>query len=117
RLRRASIRPTSLDASTGEDGDSSVGEVVGDERAVTPAQFYQDKADHGRLRHLIQKLPERERRILLCRFGLEGEDEHTLEELGKMFNLTRERIRQLQNEALHKLRDMMETPQVIPTAA
>jgi RNA polymerase primary sigma factor len=117
RLRDAAIRPGSLDAPMGENSDATVGDLVRDERATTPSHEYESKADHGLLRTLIEKLPDRESQILRSRFGLDGENELTLEEIGHRFGVTRERIRQLQNEAFKKLRAMMEDPKLLQLAA
>ncbi len=117
RLRDAAIRPGSLDAPVGEDKDGVVGDLVSDEKARTPLEEYQSKADHSLLRELLEKLPDRESQILRSRFGLDGENELTLEEIGQRFGVTRERIRQLQNEAFKKLREMMEDPKGIELAA
>jgi len=117
RLRDAAIRPGSLDAPMGEDNDGTVGDLVRDEKAATPQEEYQNKADHGLLRQLIEKLPDRECQILRSRFGLDGQNELTLEEIGHRFGVTRERIRQLQNEAFKKLKAMMEDPRQLQLAA
>jgi RNA polymerase primary sigma factor len=108
RLRDSAIRPASLDASLGDDDSSTIGEVVRDEKTSTPYESYEQKADHDLLRQFLTRLPAREAEILTARFGLNGDDEQTLEDLGARFGLTRERIRQLQNEAFKKLREMME---------
>ena len=110
RLRNSAVRPTSLDAPLGDEDSGTVSEVVGDDRNFDPSTSYQCKADQGMVMALLARLPEREARILRCRFGLDGREEQTLEELGEEFGLTRERIRQLQNEAFKKLRTMMENP-------
>ncbi|HWH69993.1 MAG TPA: sigma-70 family RNA polymerase sigma factor, partial [Candidatus Sulfotelmatobacter sp.] len=117
RLRQAALRPASLDAPTGAEGDGFAGELVGDERAVTPAESYERNTDHKLLRELLEELPRREAEILRCRFGLDDAEEQTLEALGKQFGLTRERIRQLQNEAFKKLRARMEHPRKQPIPA
>ena len=116
RLKDAAIRPSSLDAPMGEDHDGAVGDLVRDERATTPFEEYQNKADHGMLRELMHQLPERESQILKSRFGLDGENELTLEEIGHRFGVTRERIRQLQNDAFKKLRQLMEDPELLQLA-
>jgi len=116
RLRSAAIRPGSLDAAVGEEGDATVGELVGDERAADPAASFEMSTDQALMMELMKQLPEREALILECRFGINGRDEQTLEELGADFKVTRERIRQLQNEALRKLRQLMESENM-PLAA
>ncbi len=117
RLRDAAVRPASLDASLGEDSNTNVAEVVADERAETPFQQLRTKFDHELIRKLVQKLPKREEKILRLRFGLDGGEEQTLEEVGEKFGLTRERIRQIQNEAFKKLRVLMDNPEALPAAA
>lgn len=116
-LRDASIRASSLDTPVGSDDATTVGELVADEYSVSPADELQRKVDHAKLRRLLSRLPERESRILHMRFGLNGGDELTLEDVGREFNLTRERIRQLQNEAFVKLRIMMDEPEPMSAAA
>lgn len=117
RLRDASFRPSSLDAPVGEDGDGSLGELVGDERSADPSEQYEMQADKGLLMTLLPKLSKREFEILKSRFGLDGGEEQTLEQLGEKFGLTRERIRQLQNEAFKKLRNLMENSRGMRAAA
>ena len=110
RLRDAAIRPSSLDAPVGEDNDATVGDLVGDDRIATPLEQLRANLDHQLVRELLSRLPAREMEILRSRFGLDGADEETLEEIGARFKLTRERIRQLQNEAFEKLRALLENP-------
>ena len=117
RLREAAIRPSSLDAPVGEEGDTARGELVADEKASDPGEVFARGADQQLVVGLLNKLPEREARILRARFGLNGEEEQTLEELGAKLGLTRERIRQLQNEAFCKLRDMIEKGEGLKLAA
>jgi len=104
-LRTAAIRPASLDASITLDEDSTpLGEMIGDELAFTPFEMLRDKNLRGSIKELLGVLDERELRILTLRFGLDGRKELTLEEVGRKFRVTRERIRQLQNIALRKLK-------------
>jgi RNA polymerase primary sigma factor len=117
RLRQASLRPSSLDLAVGEDGETNLGDLVPDERAAHPLNELERKVDHALLRQCLEQLSEREATILRHRFGLDGGDEQTLEEIGKKFRLTRERIRQVQNEALKKLRLLMERRPLVPLAA
>jgi RNA polymerase primary sigma factor len=107
-LNIASLRPASLDAAIGGEDSSRLGEVVEDEAALMPNQELEDKTNLEIVRELVKDLDPREATILRFRFGLEGTPEKTLEEIGKKFGLTRERIRQLQNEALLKLRRSFE---------
>jgi RNA polymerase primary sigma factor len=103
-LRQASFRPASLDAPINEGETTEFGEVISDERAVNPLDMLTDKNLHGELDGLLSVLDERERRIIDERFGLNGRQAMTLEEVGHEFGVTRERIRQLQNSALTKMR-------------
>src|SRR5919106_4256948 len=104
RLRSVGIRPASLDAPIGENDSTEFGEMVGDEEAQTPFELLRDKNLRHELGGLIEALDDREKKIIFERFGLDGGKPKTLEEVGKKFGVTRERIRQLQNIALSKLR-------------
>ncbi|MCU0796333.1 MAG: RNA polymerase sigma factor RpoD/SigA [Akkermansiaceae bacterium] len=103
-LKQASQRPTSLDAPVNEGEATEYGEIIGDERAENPLDALADKNLHGELDGLLAVLDKRERRIIDERFGLTGKTPMTLEEVGREFGVTRERIRQLQNVALAKMR-------------
>jgi RNA polymerase primary sigma factor len=103
-LRQASQRPTSLDAPINEGEATEFGEIISDERAVNPLDMLADKNLHAQLDGLLSVLDERERKIIDERFGLNGRKALTLEEVGREFGVTRERIRQLQNSALTKMR-------------
>lgn len=103
-LKQASQRPTSLDAPINEGEATQYGEIIGDERAEDPLEALADKNLHGELDGLLSVLDKRERRIIDERFGLTGKTPMTLEEVGREFGVTRERIRQLQNVALSKMR-------------
>lgn len=103
-LKQASQRPASLDAPIGDDDSSDYSEVIGDEKALDPALALQSKNMHNQLDDLLDNLDERETRIIGARFGLDGQKPLTLEEIGVEFGVTRERIRQLQNVALAKMR-------------
>lgn len=117
-IRTAALRPASLDAPMGHDEDSNVlAEVVKDENARTPYEVLEEKTLLGMLGHLVEKLGPREKKIIRMRFGLDGRGEKTLEEIGAQFGLTRERIRQLQNEALARLRELIEDRDAYAAAA
>jgi len=103
-LKTVSIRPASLDAPIGDDDSSEFGEIVGDEDAHTPFELFRDKNMRDELSELLEVLDDRQREIIFKRFGLDGGKPETLEEVGRKFGVTRERIRQLQNIALAKLR-------------
>ncbi|MDB4265432.1 RNA polymerase sigma factor RpoD/SigA [bacterium] len=103
-LKRASQRPASLDAPIGDDDSSSYSEMIGDEHAVNPFEALSEKNMFDQLDSLMEVLDEREEKIIKARYGLEGKTALTLEEVGDEFGVTRERIRQLQNIALDKMR-------------
>jgi RNA polymerase primary sigma factor len=116
-LKSVSVRPASLDAPIGEDGDSTTfGEIVGDENASSPADSLQLTGQNSALNAIVQTLEPREAEIIRYRFGLDGRDELTLEEVGEKFRVTRERVRQLQNLALSKLRKALEKQEEQRTA-
>jgi RNA polymerase primary sigma factor len=116
-LRIAAIRPASLEMSLGDDDTSRLADLVPDERIEHPAKEIEERANVDLMRELITKLDARESRILRYRFGLDGGTERTLEEVGQKFGVTRERIRQLQNAALLKLRRMIEQRDAMGVAA
>lgn len=117
RLRRAALRPASLDAPLREGESNNVAEVVADDNAISPFDELQHRSETRLIRQLVGKLPDREAQIISFRFGLDQGQERTLEVVGRKFNLTRERIRQLQNLALAKLRRMLEEPGAMPLPA
>ena len=106
-LKQASQRPTSLDAPVHEGENADFGEMIGDEKALDPANALSDKNMYNQLDDLLDVLNEREQRIIDARFGLDGKKPMTLEEVGLEFGVTRERIRQLQNLALKKMRNTL----------
>jgi RNA polymerase primary sigma factor len=107
-LRTAAIRPASLDAPIGDDDSNNFSEVVQDENAETPYEQLEEKTVTLMLNDMVALLDTREATILKYRFGLDGDAERTLEEVGEKFGVTRERVRQIQNMALNKLRKMIE---------
>ena len=106
-LKSVSVRPASLDAPVGEDGDTTFGELVGDEEGTTPYENFHDKSMSDDLKSVIDRLEDREAEIIELRFGLDGNPPLTLEEVGERFDITRERVRQIQNIAIHKMRRLM----------
>jgi RNA polymerase primary sigma factor len=102
--RKASIRPSSLDAPIGDTDSSTIAEIVADENAETPYEKLEEKTDSRLIEEILPTLDSREREIVRARFGLDGDEEQTLEEIGVKFGVTRERIRQIQELALLKLR-------------
>jgi RNA polymerase primary sigma factor len=107
-MRMAAVRPASLDAPIGDDDSNNFADVVEDENATSPYDNLEDKTVTDMLQDMVKHLDPREAMILRFRFGLDGGAEKTLEEVGVKFGVTRERVRQIQNLALHKLRKMIE---------
>jgi len=103
-LKTVAVRPASLDAKINADDDTAFGDLVSDERAEDPFAALRDKDLREEIGDLLGALDARERKIIAFRFGLGGGRERTLEEVGRKFGVTRERIRQLQNIALLKMR-------------
>jgi len=103
-LKSAAIRPTSLDQPISDDDSTALGDIIGDDHAFDPYEILRDKDLRDEVGDLLAVLDDRERKIINCRFGLDGQKSKTLEEVGVKFGVTRERIRQLQNIALRKLR-------------
>jgi RNA polymerase primary sigma factor len=107
-MRTAAIRPASLDAPIGDDDSQTFSDLVQDDRATSPYENLEDKTVTGMLQEMVKTLDQREATILRYRFGLDGGNEKTLEEVGQKFGVTRERVRQIQNIALKRLRKMIE---------
>jgi RNA polymerase primary sigma factor len=107
-MRLAAIRPASLDAPIGDEDSNSYAEIVEDENATSPYEDLEEKTVTGMLQDMVKHLDAREATILRYRFGLDGGTEKTLEQVGEKFGVTRERVRQIQNLALRKLRKMIE---------
>ena len=103
-LKSAAIRPTSLDQPISDDDSTALGDIIGDDQAFDPYEILRDKDLRDEVGDLLDVLDDRERKIINSRFGLDGQKSKTLEEVGVKFGVTRERIRQLQNIALRKLR-------------
>jgi RNA polymerase primary sigma factor len=97
--------PTSLDLPVGEDGDATLGDLIKAQDAVDPHAAAEASALAEVVTEALAGLTPREQRILRMRFGIGGAGDHTLEEVGKVFGVTRERIRQIEAKALEKLRD------------
>jgi RNA polymerase primary sigma factor len=103
-LLKMAQQPVSLHAPVGDDGDVSVGDFIEDKSAENPSDVTSYSLLKEKLADVLTTLTERERKILEMRFGLVDGYERTLEEIGKMYNVTRERIRQIEAKALRKLR-------------
>jgi RNA polymerase primary sigma factor len=96
--------PVSLETPIGEEGDSHLSDLIEDRASVSPAESVLKMNLKEQTERVLRTLSPREEKILRLRFGIEGGSEHTLEEVGRLFNVTRERIRQIEAKALRKLR-------------
>ena len=96
--------PVSLETPIGEEEDSHLGDFIEDENAPAPAEVASNAMMREQLQEVLHTLTPREEKVIRLRFGLEDGQAHTLEEVGKEFNVTRERIRQIEAKALHKIR-------------
>ncbi len=103
-LMEISRRPVSLDAPTNEEQDSEIGDFIEDSNAPSPPQIVAEQLLREQVTELMDRLPEREAYILRLRYGLEEGRIHTLEEVGQKIGVTRERVRQLEAQALNRLR-------------
>ena len=101
-------QPISLEKPIGEEEDSELGDFVKDELAESPFDTASLQLRRGDIERALQSLPERERKVIELRFGLRGEQPCTLEEVGRAFGVTRERIRQIENNTLKKLETLPE---------
>jgi RNA polymerase primary sigma factor len=105
---RMALQPISLEKPIGEEDDSELGDFVEDHTAESPFEQASEHLRKENLRRALAALPEREREVIEMRFGLTGERPYTLEEVGRAFNVTRERIRQIENHTLKKLEALPE---------
>ena len=101
---RISQEPVSLETPVGEEDDSHLGDFIEDQEAIAPADAAARALLHEAVSEALDELTERERRVVCLRFGLEDGQARTLEEVGKEFGVTRERIRQIESKTLAKLR-------------
>ena len=114
-MKSIANRAASLDQPVGEEGDATLGDLVKDESERTPFETLRGKSDNAEIAEMLAALEPREAEILTHRFGLNGERPLTLEEVGELFKLTRERVRQLQQSALMQLRRIMTERQKLLT--
>jgi RNA polymerase nonessential primary-like sigma factor len=101
-------RMTSIDTPLGKDSDKTLVDTLADENSTDPAMVLQDMDLNDSIDMWLSDLPEKQREVVSRRFGLRGFEMSTLEEVGREIGLTRERVRQIQVEALRKLRDVLE---------
>src|SRR5262249_20670879 len=103
-IRRSSQIPVSLEKPVGDDDESEFGHFLTDENEPLPEEAVEATLRKDTLKRILAMLSQRERRVLELRYGLNGERPRTLDEVGRTFNVTRERIRQIENQTLKKLR-------------
>jgi len=108
RMLKLNERVTSVDTPLGPSSDKSILDTIADERVSDPSEELQSQDIHSNLDQWIEELPEKQREVLSRRFGLRGYETSTLEDVGREIGLTRERVRQIQVEALKRLREIME---------
>ncbi len=103
-IQKIALDPVSLETPIGEEDDSHLGDFIEDKDALSPDQYANNELLKDEIRMVLEGLTEREEKVLRLRFGLEDGRTRTLEEVGKEFNVTRERIRQIEAKALRKLK-------------
>jgi len=107
-ILRMSQQPVSLEKPIGEEEESELGDFVEDQTAESPFELASESLRKENVHRALAALPQREREVIEMRFGLTGERPRTLEEVGRAFNVTRERIRQIENHTLKKLESLPE---------
>ncbi|MGD0196659.1 MAG: sigma-70 family RNA polymerase sigma factor [Solirubrobacteraceae bacterium] len=107
-IKRSAQAPISLEKPVGDEEESEFGQFIADERAESPYERAAEILTKEALREALENLSYRERRVLELRYGLGGEHPRTLDEVGRTFNVTRERIRQIENQSLKKLQNLAE---------
>ena len=103
-IQRINLEPVSLETPIGEEDDSHLGDFIEDKEDITPNEYASNELLKNELQKILNDLTPREAKVLKLRYGLDDGRPHTLEEVGKEFNVTRERIRQIEAKALRKLR-------------
>ena len=114
-IQRMALQPVSLEKPIGEEEESELGDFVEDEAAVSPFDQASENLRRENVRRALDALPQREREVIEMRFGLTGARPFTLEEVGRAFNVTRERIRQIENHTLKKLESLPEAQRLRDT--
>jgi RNA polymerase primary sigma factor len=105
-IKRSAQAPISLEKPVGDEDESSFGDFLADQHSDRPEEVAEITLRREALRELLDALPYRERRVLELRYGLDGQSPRTLDEVGRAFNVTRERIRQIENQSLRKLQSL-----------
>ena len=104
RILKISKEPISMETPIGDDEDSHLGDFIEDSQDTSPVDAATDEGLSEATKQVLESLTPREAKVLRMRFGIEMNTDHTLEEVGKQFDVTRERIRQIEAKALRKLR-------------
>ena len=104
-IQKIALDPVSLETPIGEEDDSHLGDFIEDKFAMSPDQYANNELLKDEIDLVLHTLTEREEKVLRLRFGLEDGKTRTLEEVGKQFDVTRERIRQIEAKALRKLKN------------
>jgi RNA polymerase primary sigma factor len=111
-IRRSAQTPVSLEKPVGDDDESEFGHFLADDSAPLPDELAETALQREALKTILGALSERERRVLEMRYGLDGQQPRTLDEVGRAFNVTRERIRQIEHQGLKKLRALADAQRV-----
>ena len=111
-IRRSAQVPVSLEKPVGDDDESEFGHFLADESAPLPDELAETTLQREALRGILEHLSERERKVLELRYGLDGQQPRTLDEVGRHFQVTRERIRQIEHQGLKKLRALADAQRV-----
>jgi RNA polymerase primary sigma factor len=109
---RASQQPVSLEKPVGDEDDSELGDFVEDAAAESPFEVASGALRRQSIGRMLASLPRREREVLEMRYGITGDRVRTLDEVGKTFNITRERVRQIESRTLKKLETLPEAQQL-----
>ncbi|AGW90513.1 MULTISPECIES: RNA polymerase sigma factor RpoD [Cupriavidus] len=112
-IMKIAKEPVSMETPVGEDGDTSLGDMIADSDTATPADAALQAGLRAVVREMLDELTPREAKVLRMRFGIDMSTDYTLEEVGKQFDVTRERIRQIESKAMKKLRHPSRADQLI----
>jgi RNA polymerase primary sigma factor len=107
-ILRVAQMPVSLEKPVGDEDESELGDFVADDRSEEPFDTATEHLQREDIQRALDALPERERQVIELRYGLRGHEPLTLEEVGRAFGVTRERIRQIENNTLKKLKHLPE---------
>jgi len=111
-IKHSTRAPISLQTPVGDEEESEFGQLIADDRSESPYDLAVESVAHTALYDALDSLSYRERRVIELRYGLNGHHPTTLDEIGRRFNVTRERIRQIEKHTLHKLQRLPETQQL-----